>query len=655
MNIKRIHVLFLGLMLCSLTGLRAEVKLPALVGDHMVLQRDATIRIWGWAEPGERVTIQVKNQKKRVRTGPAGTWEIFLEPEAAGGPYTLTISGSNTIQLNDILFGDVWLASGQSNMEWPLRQTHNAEREIQTATFPQIRLFTVKREFAFEEREDVQSEGWQLCSPETATHFSAVAYLFGRELHGEYNVPIGLIHSSWGGTTAQTWTSPEGLKTIPRLHTASEAVQRISEADHQAYKTALATWEKTEGMLDRGRLPGQLPWSDPKVNTDSWPEMSLPANWYDIPELQKFGGTLWLRKSVTLPATSPIANGLIGLGNVIESDSVFINGHFIGATAGYDPKRIYTIPAGILKVGENTIALRQTGRSEFGGLFGSPDDLYLEVNGASVSLAGPWKYQGAPDLSSRPVLPNIPDFSITMPQSPNLLYNAMLKPLSKFAIKGVIWYQGESNAHNFEEAKEYGTLFPAMIQDWRKVWNQDFPFLFVQLANFMTDAAEPTDTPWARLRESQTKTLHLPNTGMAVAIDIGNPQDIHPRNKQDVAHRLALAARHIAYREPITYSGPVFDSLSVQGKELKLTFSHTGSGLHIKDNYGYLKGFALAGADGKFHWAQARLVNNGIVVQSDAVAHPVAVRYNWGNSPDGNLYNSEGLPAVPFEAHVKSE
>lgn len=655
MNVKRIHLLFLALALWSMPGLQAEVKLPALVGDHMVLQRDTPIRIWGWAEPGERVTVQVKNQKKRIRTGPTGTWEIFLNPEVAGGPYTLTVSGTNSIVLNDILFGDVWLASGQSNMEWALQNTNNAEREIASAQYPNIRLFTVKRAFAFEEKEDVQSVGWQLCSPETAAHFSAVAYLFGRELHREYNVPIGLIHSSWGGTTAQTWTSPEGLKTIPRLHAASQAIQKISEADYETYKAALADWKNNEGAIDRGRQAGKTAWTSSELNTDSWPEMQLPGNWYDVLQLHKYGGTVWLRKTVSLPSLQSTKNAIIGLGNITESDSVFVNGHFVGATKGYNPKRVYSIPDGVLHSGDNTITLKQTGRSEFGGISGNPDDLFLQVDGFSVPLSGTWKYQPAPDLNTMPVLPGVPDFSTTMPQSPNLLYNAMLQPLVKFTIKGVIWYQGESNAHNFEEAEEYGTLFPAMIQDWRKVWNQDFPFLFVQLANYMTDGAEPKDTPWARLRESQTKTLQLPNTGMAVTIDIGNPQDIHPRNKQDVAHRLVLAARHIAYGESITHSGPMIESLTARGNELKLEFSHVGSSLQIKDSYGYLKGFSIARADGIFQWAQARIENNSVVIRSDSVLNPVSVRYNWGNSPDGNLYNAEGLPAVPFEAHIKSE
>ena len=655
MKLNRPLIIALLLALFTLPLLKAEVRLPALVGDHMVLQRDTPIRIWGWAEPGERVTVQLKTQKKRTRTGPAGTWEIFLDPEVAGGPYTLTVSGTNSIVLNDILFGDVWLASGQSNMEWALQNTNNAEREIASAQYPAIRLFTVKREFAFEEREDVQSEGWQLCSPETAARFSAVAYLFGRELHREYNVPIGLIHSSWGGTTAQTWTSPEGLKTIPRLHAASQAIQKISEADYESYRADLAAWKNNEGIIDRGRQTGKIAWSDPDFNAESWPELNILGNWYDVPQLHKFGGTVWFRKSVVLPALTATKNAIIGLGNITESDSVFVNGHFVGNTTGYNPKRVYPIPSGILQTGENLIVLKITGRSEFGGVSGSPEDLFIQADEVSVPLTGNWKYQPAPDLNAMPVLPGVPDFSTTMPQSPNLLYNAMLKPLVKFTIKGVIWYQGESNAHNFEEAKEYGTLFPAMIQDWRRLWNQDFPFLFVQLANYMTDGAEPKDTPWARLRESQAKTLQLPNTGMAVTIDIGNPQDIHPRNKQDVAHRLTLAARHIAYGESITYSGPVLESISAQGNALELTFSHIGRGLQIKDHYGYLKGFAIAGADGNYHWAQARLANNTISVYSEDVAQPIAVRYNWGNSPDGNLYNAEGLPAVPFEAHLKSE
>ena len=649
------NVLWLLFLVLINQKTHADVKLPSLVGNHMVLQRNVPVRIWGWADPGERVSVNIKNQHKRTRANRNGSWEIMLDAEPAGGPYQLTVTGKNQITLEDILFGEVWIASGQSNMEWPLRQTNNAEIEIMTADFPEIRLFTVKRDFTFEPVQDVKSNGWQVCSPETVRNFSAVAYLFGRELHQHLGVPFGLIHSSWGGTTAQTWTSQEGLREIPELHTAALNVGKILQSDYEQYVHQKELWWEPEGNRDRGRQPGAPNWADPDLNTESWPEMQLPGNWYDVPELHKFGGTVWLRKEIELDSEVISQKALVGIGNVTESDSVFVNGTFVGSNKGYNPKRIYAVPEGVLRPGKNIIAIRQVGQSEFGGLFGEPDDLFFRIEGQNQPLSGTWKYRTGPDLTTFPVLEGVPDFSITMPQSPFLLYNAMLKPLTPYTIKGAIWYQGESNASNREEALQYARLFPAMIHDWRRLWGYEFPFLYVQLANFMQDSEMPADTPWAQLRKAQTDALELPNTGMAVTIDIGNPNDIHPRNKQDVAHRLALQGRHLAYHENLTFSGPKFKSLERIANRLHIHFEHSGNGLKVKDAYGYLKGFAIAGRDGQFFWAQAKVADETVSVWSDKVPQPVAVRYNWGNSPDGNLYNVEDLPAIPFWAELENE
>ena len=636
------------LLLFTLLPLQGQLRLPVLVGDHMVLQRDTELPVWGWATPGQRVRVSFMGRRYNAKAGMDGKWQVQMQPAPAGGPYEMTISGGDEIVLKDILVGDVWLASGQSNMEWPLNNINASAQEMASADLPGIRLFTVKRTIAFDPRQDADADGWKVCSPKTAGSFSAVAFLFGRELHQRYQVPIGLIHSSWGGTTAQAWTSPEGLKPIPGLDTESLSTAALADPDFEAYRAAKASWWETEGQVDRGRPASGPGWEDPDLDHSDWAVMRQPGNWYEIKGLKRFGGVVWLRKTVTLTAEQAGKAAILGLGNIIEQDSAFVNGSYVGSGKGYEPKRRYEIPVGTLHEGQNVIAVRQQGRSEFGGLFGAPTDLFLLTGTDRHELAGDWHYRTGPDLSGLPELPGIPDFSETMPQSSSILSFGMLDPLIPYSLKGAIWYQGESNASNMEEAVQYADLFPAMIRDWRRRWGYEFPFLFVQLANFMSDQPEPADYPWARLRESQAAALELPNTGMAVTIDIGNETDIHPRNKQDVAKRLSLAARHIAYGEDLVYSGPGYRSMEVQGRAVRLTFEHTGSGLEIKDKYGYLRGFAIAGADRTFHWARARLEGNQVVVESDAVAQPVAVRYNWGNSPDGNLYNAEGIPAVPF-------
>lgn len=629
-------------------GVWANVKLPSLVGDNMVLQRDTQIKLWGWAESGEKVTILFLNKQYSQTTGKDGKWVITLPSIPAGGPFEMVIKGNNTINIKNILVGDVWLASGQSNMEFQLQKVNNAETEIESANFDHIRLFSVDKSNSFQKKQECSSSGWQVCSPTTVKNFSAVAYLFGRELFDRYKLPIGLISGSIGGTPAEAWISAEGLKEFPSFQDQLSALAKLDNKTIDTYKAQLANWTKEYESIDRGRTPNGTPWTDVNLNTSDWSIMKQPGSWTKNRDLKGFCGTIWLRKEINLPKAFEGNLVDINLGVILISDSLFINGHFIGATNSYSINRKYSIPGNLVKSGRNVITLRISGANSFGGMTGLDDDLFIQQGKNRIPLSGDWLYKTGPDLSDFPEHIILTYFNQFSPQTPTVLYNAMIEPLQTFAIKGVIWYQGETNAESMSKAKQYNLLFPALIKDWRSKWGYEFPFLFVQLAGYKPDKSEPSDYEWAHLREAQCKALSLPNTGMATAIDIGEEQDIHPKNKQEVARRLALAAERVAYNEKVVFSGPTFKSMKIEGTKIRLNFDNIGSGILVKDKYRNIRGFAIAGADKKFKWANAYLDGADIIVCEETIDHPVAVRYDWGNSPDGNLYNKEDLPAIPF-------
>ena len=643
------RILLLLILVLSGSLVRAEIRLPAFVSENMVLQRDAVINIWGWADPGERVTVLFRDMKMTAKTGRDGKWSLAMTPQPAGGPYEMTIRGrKNTIAIKNILIGDIWLASGQSNMEMELRNINNGPEEAEDSYYPQIRLFTVNRNTAFMPLDDVESDGWKECSPESVATFSALAYLFGRELNKKYHVPIGLIHTSWGGTAAESWVSAENLKEFPEFRDFIEQTKTIEPDAFKAYKHEREEWLKEYGSNDRAYQDKGMAWKDPGADDSKWLSMKLPGFWSQALELKGYYGIVWFRKTVEIPEDTegkPLAFCMPG---VIASDSTFFNGQFIGSGSDFMSQRMYNVPGEIVKAGTNQIAIRIQGANVFGGMNEKADEFYIKTVNSKIPLAGEWKYKPGPDLSSLPVIKGLETYNEFMPEAPCVLYNAMIAPLIPFSIKGVIWYQGETNASSYQRADQYYRLFPALINNWRSRWGYDFPFLFVQLAGYQPDEEQPADYKWARLREAQGSALSLPNTGMAVAIDIGNQNDIHPKNKQDVAHRLCLAAAKVAYGEDIVYSGPAFSLFVPEGNRLRIKLDNTGSGLMIRDKYGYLRGFAIAGADRMFKWARAVTDGDDVIVWSDAVDKPVAARYDWGNTPDGNLYNREGLPAVPF-------
>lgn len=636
----------------------AEVTLPHIFSDHMVLQQKKPIPVWGKAAPGEKITVSFARETKKTTADATGHWMVRLKARKATKkqtPQTLTVSGKNTITFNDVLLGEVWVCSGQSNMQLAVNSTNNAPQEIAKANLPQIRLFTVPNTTAIAPQEDCGGQ-WLVCSPETVPGFSAVAFYFGRHLHEQLQVPVGLINTSWGGTIAEAWTSAPALRAkLPEFNHALDAVATPSGTTQQAivsYQQKIeerkAAIEKLYALEDDLETAGKFA----AVNLDDskWKTMSLPGNW-EAQGMPDEDGIVWFRKTITLPAAWAGKEIILRPGPIDEVDDTWFNGTHVGGkgrmrtgeTSFWNIPREYRVPGNLVKAGANVVAVRAFDAVGQGGLWGAPaSTMYVELADGSdtthISLAGEWRYY--PEL----LLPRVPQ-NPAGPNYPSVLYNAMIHPLIPYAMQGAIWYQGESNA---DRPLQYQTLLPTMIADWRTRWGVgEFPFLIVSLANFMARTNNPSESGWAELREAQTlTTTALPKVGQAMAIDIGDAQDIHPKNKQDVGLRLALAARAIAYKQKIVYSGPVYKSMTVKDGKAILSFQYTANGLVAKGDA--LTGFAVCGADKKFVWAQAKIVGDTVVVWADGITQPVAVRYAWANNPACNLYNSAGLPAVPF-------
>lgn len=632
-------LLLLSIILTTPSVLLAKVRLPKIFTDNMVLQRDQLVKIWGWADKGEAVSVTFNGQEVKSKADAHGQWQVTLQPMVYGGPYELTVRdkmGSHV--LRNVLIGDVWICSGQSNMEMPVRgwsgdSIRDARKEIRAARYPNIRLFTVEKAMSFAPLDDLSGGSWQECTPGNMAAFSAVAYFFGKKLNEELAIPVGLINTSWGGTNIQTWTSWETITqqdAYKNIKLKDLSTSRETQAkNRERYNTALAN---DPGIKEK--------WYDPATATSGWKKITMPEM-IEHTELGNADGIVWFRKDFELESTLAGKPATINFGAIDDNDETYINGMLVGKTNNYAANRNYMIGEGVLKAGKNTIVVKVTDTGGGGGFSGTAKDLYLATGSEQVSLAGAWMYKGA-------VVSTQYDVKDTGPNSfPSQLYNAMVAPLIPYAIKGAIWYQGESNTH---EADAYRVLFPAMINDWRNKWHNDFPFVWVQLANFMQPVATPAPSNWAALREAQHQTLAVSRTGEAVAIDIGEANDIHPKNKQDVGYRLALAALKVAYGKDLVYSGPVFKTMKVNGNAVSLEFTNEGSGLQAKgDKYGYLRGFAIAGSDQRFVWAKAYIEGDTVIVFSDQVKDPVAVRYAWGNNPDdANLFNKEGLPASPF-------
>lgn len=616
----------------------------ALFSDHAVLQQGREVPVWGTARDGERITVQIAGQKAATVTK-AGRWLVRLKAIPAGGPYTMTVSGDNTVTIADLLVGEVWVCSGQSNMERQLglregqKPIVNWEQEAAAANYPQIRQFLVPQKPALTPAAALEGK-WVVCSPQTVANFTAVGYFFGRDLHQARRAPIGLIHSSWGGTPAESWASLDTLTTLPDFKgVASQVEEARIELANGTYNY-LRTLENWYQANDPGSGTG-APWSVPDLDTSTWERQYLPGFWEDA-GLPGFDGVVWFRRTFDLPATWAGADAELQLGAIDDADTTWVNGTQVGATNGWRVPRIYRVPAAVLRPGRNTVAVRVLDTGGNGGIWGDGHPLQLAPapgrTDAPIPLAGEWLRKASVQLGSVRY-PSI-DYRDS-PMVPGALFNGMIAPLLPYAIRGAIWYQGEANVGR---ERQYRTLFPALITDWRRAWGEgDFPFLFVQIAPYKDMTPE--------IREAQLLTAQrTPNTAMAVTIDCGDANDIHPAHKQPVGARLALAARALAYGEHIEFSGPVFTSKQIDGRRAVLRFTHLGGGLVAKD--GPLTGFTIASADQVFHPATAAISGDTIVVSSDAVPQPAAVRYGWANVAAGNLFNAAGLPASPFRTDV---
>lgn len=646
-NIFQFSILFLCLLL--LGTLNAQLKLPKVLSSNMVLQRDQEVRLWGWADAGATVSIAFNDQTYSGKADMDGQWEVKIPATKAGGPYELTIQSSDQkIKLTNILFGDVWVCSGQSNMEWPVSAAANPKEEIAAANYPKIRLFTVTNRIATEPKTDLEEGEWVTCSPETITGFSAVGYFFGRDLHQSLDIPIGLISSNWGGTVVETWISKDGLSSVPKLQKEAEMVASVDfQRDRAEAEAKQQVWLAKFKTMDEGLQGDHYIWAKPKTDYKQWDPIDLPVLWESSGEevLQGFDGVVWFVKKIKLDQASAGKPAVLNLGPIDDSDITWVNGKKVGELNNqYNVVRKYKIPEDVLTVGENTVVVRVEDYQGGGGIYGDADEMYLQIGSEKTGLSGAWHYKiGTPTIGNedrpRGFGPN---------SYPTLLYNGMIHPIIKYPIKGAIWYQGESNA---SRAYQYRKLFPALINNWRTKWKiGDFPFYFVQLANFMAPFAQPKGSEWAELREAQDMTLSLPNTGMASAIDIGEADDIHPRNKQEVGRRLALAAKKITYGKDVIHSGPRYKSVRFDKGAAFVKFTDAGKGLMVKDKYDYVKGFTIAGEDQQFYWAKAEIIDeNTVKVYAPNVKEPVAVRYGWADNPDqANLYNSADLPTNPF-------
>jgi len=631
---------------------RADVRLPALVSDGMVLQAGVPVRVWGWAADGEKVTVTLRGQTATAETR-GGQWSATLKPLDPGGPFELKVAGHNTIVVKDVAIGEVWLCGGQSNMEWPLARSAQPQADIDAPADPLLRTFNVGRQMADTPTAEVASGKWESATPATRGRFSAVGFYFGRALRAARKVPVGLIHSSWGGTPAEAWTSRSALSEWGLPAEAFAKLAPPSLAAREAYEKRLAEWTaagRPEGVFeDPGVIASAKSWALPQTDTSRWRSMSLPLAWEKVgPELEVDGG-LWFRKEVTVPASWAGKDLELSLGAIDDTDTTYFNGTAVGSTGAEVPthwqvKRRYRVPASAVRTGRGVIAVRVWDSGGEGGLLASASEMWLAPAGAPerdrLPLGGDWRYQVE---STRPTMPNPPGLNQNLP---TVLYNGMIAPLLPYTIKGATWYQGESNAGR---ASEYRGLLTAMIRNWRKDWQAgSFPFLIVQLAPYLAIEAEPSESNWAELREAQARVAReVEKVGLAVITDVGDEKDIHPRQKRPVGERLALAARSIAYGEKLVASGPTLRSATVDGARIVVRFDNVGKGLQLRGG-SQLTGFAIAGKDEKFVNAQASIEGDHVVVSSPTVTAPAYVRFGWANYPVVNLWNADGLPAVPF-------
>jgi len=632
---KKCCLLLAGIISFCLQA-RAKVILPKIFSDNMVLQRNGLIPIWGWADANEKIEVRFNIPVKSVKAGKNGKWLIRLDAENAGGPYDMTIKGKNTVQIRNILVGEVWLCSGQSNMEWTVGQSMNAKQEIAAANNLFIRHIKIQRDISSLPQNDINAGDWQICDSTTVANFTGVGYFFAKNLYNELKIPVGLINSSWGGTNIETWISREAFENSDEFKEMIAGMPKIDldSLSKLKVKGSVMRIEALQGTKMEGMNTSQF--RELSFDDSKWPVLNQPQLWEEQ-SIGELDGIVWLRKTIVLTSLDLTKEATLVLSKIDDNDITYVNGIKVGSTNQWDANRRYTIPPGVFKEGKNVIAVRVEDTGGGGGIYGDAADVKLILYNASLPLSGEWKFQVESVIKTT-----------NQNSLPSLCFNAMISPLIPFAFQGVLWYQGESNAGR---SYQYRKAFPLLINDWRQKWNNSsMPFYFVQLATFNNPGNSNEGCGWAELREAQTMTLSLPNTGMCVTTDlVTNPKDIHPTNKQDVGKRLASLALNNLYSKNMICNGPVYKSMEIKNDQVILSFDNIGTGLYTPDKYGYIRGFEMAGKDQVFHYAKAFIKGNTVVLFNEKVENPVAVHFGWiGDASDCNLFNKEGYPAVPF-------
>lgn len=619
----------------------AQLKLARLFSDHVVLQRQKPIPVWGRANANESVNVSLANQMKSAKADANGKWSVEFAPMEAGGPFVLKASAaSGNLTVNDVLIGEVWLCSGQSNMEWTVKQADNFKEEKKNANFPQIRHFFVAHNVEIEPQKDLSSGEWKISSPQTVGDFSAIGFFFARQIHQKTKVPIGLVHSSWGGSQIEGWISKEGMFSSDELKNyAQNLPENWAEAD-----LMLERHLKKEILGDGNANPtlaDEKKYLDLNYDFSKWIAANPMWQW-DWKGIWAWRGNGFMAKKVEIPADFVAQETMLGLAESYSYNEVYINGTeiFRGILKG---KREIIIPRNIWKAGENRIVVKMNRTIEpewFGlGLQGAPEDVFIASKEEKIIL-------GNENWSLMPSFAEKHEYAHSSNNVGTTIFNGMIAPLVPFAMRGVLWYQGEANAGR---SFQYRKTFPLLIEDWRKKWNDDFYFYFVQLSSYGTNQNSNEGSGWAELREAQTMTLSLPKTAMAVTTDIGNANDVHPTNKQDVGWRLAANALKDIYGQNIASSSALYDSVKFENGKAVVSFKNTYGSLKVNDKYGYVRGFEIAGEDKVFYYAQARIAGDKVIVYNDKVSNPVAVRYAWSDAPlDANLYNSADFPVSSF-------
>ncbi|MBL0745304.1 sialate O-acetylesterase [Chryseolinea lacunae] len=608
-------------------------KTAGIFGNNMVVQQKINAPVWGLAAPGEKIEIEFAGTHSAGHADGSGKWMIRLPQLEAGGPYIMIIKGGReTLTFSNVMVGEVWLASGQSNMSFSVDGVVNKDATVSSADFPNIREVHVPEQVSGTPLRDLDGLQWNVCTPQTVGNFSAVAFFFARALQKEKNIAVGIINSSNSGTPAEAWTSADMLFTHPDFKTRILDLRHHPEDWAALDKEGLVIQKEYRRIIETTKAGQEMGVHKLKYNDAAWPQANYPI----VVSKLGLGGyrLLWFRKNITLPS-KPKGDLVLSLGKVIQQDITYVNGIEVGRT-NHQGERTYTVPAKVLKAGVNVIAIRLL--SEWGyGRIGNPADvprLHSLDKKTDINLSGAWSYNS----NLEPDLPVAKDYSL----EPSSLFNAMISPIIPYGIRGALWYQGEGNSG---KPAQYETLLPLLFTDWRTRWQLgNFPFLIVQLPNYA-----PGGNNWVRMRDVQAKALQYPNTGLAVTIDLGDPNDVHPRDKEPVGERLHAVAEHVAYGEDRVYTGPIFSAAKRYGNKLRITFDQTGSGLVLKRNTPSV--FLVCGEDRKFHEAtMVAIEGNTVVVTCDAVPDPIAIRYAWSGNPDASLHNNEGFPAAPFRS-----